>query len=405
MRISTNTMYEAGVARMNDLQSGLLKTQQQISTGRRILTPADDPVAAARALDLTQGQSINAQFANNRVNVKNSLSQEEGVLQSVTRLIQDLKTETVHAGNGALDDTQRKFIATDLRGRFEELMGLANSRDGVGNYLFSGYQTTAQPFSVSATGARYIGDQGQKLIQVGAARQMAIGDSGDAVFENIPGTGTLVSAAGAVNAGNATVSAVSVFDATVLPAPPAVPRSSYDVTFDVTAGVTTFSVDTVPVTTGPYVSGTPIQFDGIQMTVSDGTAALATGDKFTIRPGRTQSLFTTLNDLIKILETPAADTVSKANLSYGLATANSNIDNALDSVLSIRASIGSRLKEVDALDSAGEDRNIQYAQSLSQLQDIDYAKTFSELTLQQTTLEAAQKSFVKISNLSLFNLL
>lgn len=405
MRISTNTMYEAGVARMNDLQSGLLKTQQQISTGRRILTPADDPVAAARALDLTQGQSINAQFANNRVNVKNSLSQEEGVLQSVTRLIQDLKTETVHAGNGALDDTQRKFIATDLRGRFEELMGLANSRDGVGNYLFSGYQTTAQPFSVSATGARYIGDQGQKLIQVGAARQMAIGDSGDAVFENIPGTGTLVSAAGAVNAGNATVSAVSVFDATVLPAPPAVPRSSYDVTFDVTAGVTTFSVDTVPVTTGPYVSGTPIQFDGIQMTVSDGTAALATGDKFTVRPGRTQSLFTTLNDLIKILETPAADTVSKANLSYGLATANSNIDNALDSVLSIRASIGSRLKEVDALDSAGEDRNIQYAQSLSQLQDIDYAKTFSELTLQQTTLEAAQKSFVKISNLSLFNLL
>lgn len=405
MRISTNTMYEAGVARMNDLQSGLLKTQQQISTGRRILTPADDPVAAARALDLTQGQSINAQFANNRVNVKNSLSQEEGVLQSVTRLIQDLKTETVHAGNGALDDTQRKFIATDLRGRFEELMGLANSRDGVGNYLFSGYQTTAQPFSVSATGARYIGDQGQKLIQVGAARQMGIGDSGDAVFENIPGTGTLVSAAGAVNAGNATVSAVSVFDATVLPAPPAVPRSSYDVTFDVTAGVTTFSVDTVPVTTGPYVSGTPIQFDGIQMTVSDGTAALATGDKFTIRPGRTQSLFTTLNDLIKILETPAVDTVSKANLSYGLATANSNIDNALDSVLSIRASIGSRLKEVDALDSAGEDRNIQYAQSLSQLQDIDYAKTFSELTLQQTTLEAAQKSFVKISNLSLFNLL
>ena len=248
MRISTNTMYEAGVARMNDLQSGLLKTQQQISTGRRILTPADDPVAAARALDLTQGQSINAQFANNRVNVKNSLSQEEGVLQSVTRLIQDLKTETVHAGNGALDDTQRKFIATDLRGRFEELMGLANSRDGVGNYLFSGYQTTAQPFSVSATGARYIGDQGQKLIQVGAARQMAIGDSGDAVFENIPGTGTLVSAAGAVNAGNATVSAVSVFDATVLPAPPAVPSLTVIWMPSNWIGV--------PLTYGPVVTGT-----------------------------------------------------------------------------------------------------------------------------------------------------
>lgn len=402
MRISTNTMYEAGVSRVTELQSGLLKTQQQLSTGRRILTPADDPVAAARALDLTQGQSVNTQFAANRVNAKNALSLEESVLQSVTSLIQDVKTQTVEAGNGAYDDTQRKFIATDLRSRLDQLMGLANSRDGTGNFMFSGYQTTAQPFSPSATGAQYAGDQGQKLLQVGPARQMAIGDSGDAVFDSIPGNGTLASAAAAGNAGNATVSRVSVFDATALPA---VPRSSYDVTFAVAAGVTTWSVDTAPPTTGPYTSGTPIRFEGLQMTVTDGSTAIANGDKFTVRPSRSQSLFTTINDLIKVLETPAAGAVGKANLTQGLAAANGNLDNALDSVLSVRASIGSRLKEIDTLDNAGADRDIQYAQSLSQLQDVDYVKAISELNKQQMTLEAAQKSFVKISGLSLFNLL
>ncbi len=402
MRISTNTMYEAGVSRVTELQSGLLKTQQQLSTGRRILTPADDPVAAARALDLTQGQSVNTQFAANRVNAKNALSLEESVLQSVTSLIQDVKTQTVEAGNGAYDDTQRKFIATDLRSRLDQLMGLANSRDGTGNFMFSGYQTTTQPFSPSATGAQYAGDQGQKLLQVGPARQMAIGDSGDAVFDSIPGNGTLASAAAAGNAGNATVSHVSVFDATALPA---VPRSSYDVTFAVAAGVTTWSVDTAPPTTGPYTSGTPIRFEGLQMTVTDGSTAIANGDKFTVRPSRSQSLFTTINDLIKVLETPAAGAVGKANLTQGLAAANGNLDNALDSVLSVRASIGSRLKEIDSLDNAGADRDIQYAQALSQLQDVDYVKAISELNKQQMTLEAAQKSFVKISGLSLFNLL
>lgn len=402
MRISTNTIYDSGVTRVTELQSGLLKTQQQVSTGRRVLTPADDPIAAARALDLTQGQSMNSQFAANRVNAKNALSLEEGVLQSVTRLIQDVKTQTVEAGNGAYDDTQRKFIATELRGRFDELMGLANSRNGAGDFMFAGYQTTAQPFSPSAAGAQYSGDQGQKLLQVGAARQMAVGDSGDAVFEKIPGNGTMVTAAAAGNAGNATVSRVSVFDATALPA---VPRTSYDVTFAVAAGVTTYAIDTVPVTTGPYTSGAPIRFEGLQIAVTDGSTAIANGDKFTVRPGRNQSLFTTLGDLITILETPATGTVGKANLTQGLSTANGNLDNALDSILSVRASVGSRLKEIDSLDDAGADRNIQYAQALSQLQDVDYVKAISDLNQQQVTLEAAQKSFVKISGLSLFNLL
>ena len=115
MRISTNTIYESGLARMTDAQSKLMKVQQQVAASKRILSPADDPVGAARVLNLTQSQELNAQYAVNRQNVRNALSHEESVLQKTTDLIQDVKTLIIQAGNPSYDTTQLKFIAVDLQ--------------------------------------------------------------------------------------------------------------------------------------------------------------------------------------------------------------------------------------------------------------------------------------------------
>lgn len=301
MRISTQTLFETGAARLSELQSGLARTQQQVSTGRRVLTPADDPVAAARALEITQSQSINTQHGVNRQSAKSALGAEEGTLSGVTTLLQDVKTTVIAAGNPALSDTERGFMATELRGRLDELLGMANSRDALGNYQFSGFQTATPAFSKDpATGAvRYDGDQGQRLIQVDSTRQMAVSSPGQAVFQ-----------------------------------------------------------------------------------------------------GGGQDVFATLNTLIVQLETPGT-----VGLDATLATANGDLDLALNNVLTVRASVGSRLQEIDALDNAGEDRKLQYSQTLSELQDLDYAQALTQLSQQQLTLEAAQKSFVKTSGLSLFNFL
>jgi len=299
MRISTQMLFESGAARLGELQSSLVKTQQQIGTGRRILSPSDDPVGAARALEVTQSQSLNTRYGVNRQQATSALSAVEGTLSSVTSLLQDVKSTTIAAGNGVLSDAERGFQATELRGRFDELMGLANSRDALGNYIFSGFQTNTPAFVQSATGASYQGDLGQQAIQVEATRQMAVSTSGQAVFQ-----------------------------------------------------------------------------------------------------GGGQDIFQTLNDLIVLLETPGT-----TGLSAGLATANGNIDRALDNVLTVRASVGARLQELDALNNAGEDRNIQYSQILSELQDLDYTQALTKLSQQQITLEAAQRSFVTISGLSLFNFL
>ena len=302
MRISTQLLFESGAARIGDLQSSLLRTQQQIASGRRILTPSDDPVGATRALEITQSQSINTQYGVNRQSAKSTLSEAEGVLSSVTELLQDVRTTTIAAGNGLLGDTERGFMATELNARLDQLLGLANSRDAMGNYLFSGFQTDTPAFVKSATGATYQGDAGQRMAQVDATRQMAVTTPGSTVFQ-----------------------------------------------------------------------------------------------------GGGQDMFQTLNDLITLLQTPVVTPADKANLAAGLATAKSDIDLALDNVLTVRAAGGSRLQELDSLDYAGEDRNLQYSQVLSELQDLDYTKAVTQLSQQQITLEAAQQSFVKTSSLSLFN--
>lgn len=304
MRISTQTLFESGAARLGEVQSGLLKIQQQVASGRRILSPSDDPVGAARALEVTQSQSINTQHGVNRQHAKSALVSAEGALQSATSLLLDVKTSIVAAGNGSLTDSQRGFLATELRSRFEALLSIANSRDGMGNYQFSGYQTATPPFVETVTGAQYQGDQGQRLLQVDATRQMAISNPGEAVFQ-----------------------------------------------------------------------------------------------------GGGQDIFNTLKDLITLLQTPVATPAAAAALSSGLALAGSNTDRALDNVLTVRASLGTRLQEIEALDFAGEDRNLQYSQTLSELQDVDYTQALTQLSQQQFIFEAAQRSFVTVSGLSLFNFL
>lgn len=472
MRISTGTIYDANVAALNQLQGKLLHTQQQITAGRRILTPADDPANAARALEISQSDATNTQYAVNRNEANHFLSLSEDVLKSVTTLLQDVKTTAVAAGGGALTASDKLSLATDLRGRLEELLGLANSTDGIGNYLFSGFQGKTQPFANSTSGTQYMADDGQRLIQVSSTRQMAATDSGADIFMRIKnGNGTFIASAAsgpvtlsssaAIAADGVTVTVTapaststlavgaavtgggfpagttvqSIVNATtfivsqagtpvasppgtalqvgsgnagsgivsqgVVANPAAITGHNYQLTFGVAAGITTYSV--TDTTTGavlsagnPYVSGQTISFDGVQLDI---TGAPANGDAFTVSPSRNESIFQTISDLIAVLGSGG----SRTQFTNGLNRALNSLDRGLENVLTVRASLGSRLRELDALQSTGEDLGLQFKQTLSQLQDVDYNKAITDLTQQQVNLQAAQKSFQLISELTMFN--
>ena len=402
MRISTNTIYETGTNLMLQQQDTLIKTQQQLSTGRRILTPSDDPIASAQVLNITQSASINKQYSVNRDSASSSLGLEDNVLKQVTSLLQDVHESAVYAGNASLSDADKKTLAMELRGRLESLVGLANATDEKGQFLFSGYQTNTKPFVLTGLNVQYMGDQGQRLIQVGPTRQLAVSDSGTDVFDRIKnGNGVFATAADSSNTGTGVINVGSVIT------PASLTGDDYEINFTVAAGVTTY--DIVNTTTGSpvssanaYTSNTTISFDGMQLNIKGDPA---NGDKFTVSPSNNQSIFETVGNLIEALETPPSGSSAATQLENSLNSALKNINNSLEHVLAQRSTIGSRLQEIDTLESVGGDQDIQFEDMLGQLQHVDFAKAISDLQRQQLYLQAAQQSYIRVSGLSLFNYL
>ena len=402
MRLSSNTIYEVGTNMMLQQQEALIKTQQQLSTGKRIVTPSDDPIAAAQALSITQAASVNEQYAVNRKSASSSLMLEENVLKEITSVLQDVHQTAVSAGNASYSDADRKARATELRSHLESLVTLANSTDDKGQFLFSGYQANTKPFVQTGMNVQYAGDQGQRLTQVSSSRQLAVSDAGADVFERIKnGNGVFKTAADPVNTGTGIIDVGSVIN------PASLTGDDYEISFTVTNGVTTF--DVVNATTGAsvsagnsYTNNHAISFDGMQLNIKGDPAD---GDKFTVSPSNNQSIFETVPKVITALETPSSGQPGSARLTNILGASLQDIENSLEHVLAKQTSIGARLQEIDTLDSVGSDQDIQFQQSLAELQGVDFAKAISDLQRQQLYLQAAQQSYIKISGLTLFNFL
>jgi flagellar hook-associated protein 3 FlgL len=399
MRLSTNMIFDQSVAQLQQQQTNIFKLQEQIASGRRLSSPSDDPIAAAQAVKVSGALARSEQFTTNRQAANTSLQRAEVAVRSVSTLLQDVREVALQASNGALVDSDRAALATEMRSQLGELFMLANGRDENGDFIFAGNQSSQAPFVQTNGGAQYVGDQGQRLIQVADARQVKVNLAGWQIFDRVStGNGVFATSAQAANSGTGVASTGSVTN------PPALTGHNYRVTFSVSAGVTTFDVFDLTagaaVSTGnAYSSGQSIAFDGLQFELQ---GAPANGDAFDVQPSGKRSLFATLNDLANLLETPVTTNADRARLQNGLKALVPELDNAQRGVFNALADVGANLQEVERLQATGEEQSVQYQQTLSELQDIDYAKAITDLTRQQTQLEAAQKSFAQISRLSIF---
>jgi len=426
-------IFDAGVAGINRQTATLLHVQQQVASMKRILTPSDDPVAAARVLEVTQASDAVAQLKRNQDAATSVLGLEEGQLSSAIDVLARVRELAIQAGNTSLSVTSRTAISTELRSRFDELLGIANATDGAGQHLFSGFMGATTPFGGSVDNILagneivYQGDDGQRKLQISPSRSIETSDSGNDVFKRISnGNGYFATDYAAGNTGTGTVNSGALTNPAAWSA---AATKNVAIQFTVAAGVTTYDlVDTVSnksLLTGlavppatpvanqrAFQAGQPIllksqgaepAFDlGASVTIS---GAPATNDSFSVAPSTSQSVFVTLANLVGALEaapgTPAADAKYINEIGFAV----SNLDQASNNILNVRARIGSRMNEIDSLGSLNDSLTLQYQQTLSNLQDLDYAKAISDLTRNQTALQAAQQSFVKISQLSLFNYL
>ena len=208
MRISTNQIFDAGSSSILNSQSSLYKLQNQLSSGRRVQTPQDDPVAASQALVVTQSKEVNAQYVDNQGAAKSQLGLVDSQLATLVNVLQNIRTTVVGAGNtGTYSQSDRETMATEIESRLSEIVGIANTDNGVGEYLFSGYKGNVTPFAVNtalpvsppATTAPidYFGDEGERLLQMSPSRQIGISVAGSDVFmTGKTGNGTFVTATG-----------------------------------------------------------------------------------------------------------------------------------------------------------------------------------------------------------------
>jgi len=404
VRVSTVMMFERSVSSMNRQQSAFMDVGEQIASGKRVVRPSDDPQAASRSVGLSQSLATNSQQNDSRVTVRNSLSQEESVLNSVSDSLIRSKELLIQAGNGTLSDADRQSMATELRGVYEALLGQANSTNGNGSYLFGGYQDGAEPFVKDASGAvQYTGSDQVRQQKVDSSRLMDVGNTGTDVFQTVAAGSGYVAKAEAGNAGTLTFTGPQVTDTTVSGY-----GDSYTISFDASANPSTYEItDTTTgnvADSGNYSDGQALSFGGVKLTLE---GAPEDGDSITVGPAQSMSpdVFTTFENMLSALENPLDSDTDKAAFANTLSTSSREMDNALDNVLTVRASVGSRLNELDTLDTVGNDRKISYTQTQSDLIDLDYTTAISDYVLRQVGLQASQKAFVDLQGTSLFDLM
>ncbi|CAI8805255.1 flagellar hook-associated protein FlgL [Methylocaldum szegediense] len=431
MRISTPLMERLGIDAILRQQAKLSKTQLQISTGQRILTPSDDPSAAVRALDLKESLENYRQFQSNIQAVRSRLEFEDSVLAGADNVLQRARELTIQSLNDTLSPSDRRAIGQEMQQLLDEMLGLANTRDANGEYIFAGFRSDTVPFVFDSNRTPpiyiYQGDKNQRLLQIAPQRPMADGDSGFAVFEDIPSDSganaiaafggrqsilnTLLSLTKALNgqfsASHGTIVGTKDLSAGIDYS--SVPPKSFDLTVDGTLA-------TIVIPAANYASADELVVavnNAIDGTALEGTVVAQHRSGFiefvSKTSGATSSVM--ISDDADGVLTDLGFTDSQigtgADVTFHDAAnaALKDIDAALQNILDTRASVGARLNALDQQEDVHDKFILDTQANLSELQDLDYAEAISRFNIQLVALQAAQQAYVKVQGLSLFNYL
>jgi flagellar hook-associated protein 3 FlgL len=395
MRVSNDTLRSAFLAALDDARRRVLQTQEQVSTGLRVNSPSDDPVAAARVAHLDASLSRLDQYHANAGFARNQLGLEEEALSEAAGTLQRIRELMLQANNATASSSDRDVIAAEIRQHRHALLAIANTTDVDGRHLFGGYREETTPFTIAAGGnVVYNGDQGQRTLQISDSRFVAINDSGADVFQRIPeGNGTFVLSVNAANTGTGTLGTSS------LSVPAAWVADTYTVTFLTPTSYEVRNSASALVASGAFTPSQSLTFAGVEMRIDGSPAA---GDTFTVTPSAHRDVFATLDRVIAAIDAPAASPATRAQMHSTIGQRLADIDNALAHVIDVRGEIGARVRALDQQESLNAEFSVHLNTTLSEVRDLDYAEALSRLSQQLFGLDAAQQAFARAQNLSLF---
>lgn len=411
-RISTNSIYNQALFSLMNQQSGVARTQLELSSGRKIITAQDDPIGAAQSLALDRSLAELDRWGANSNLVENRLQREEEVLRQLGDRMQRMRELAVQANSAVQTPETLRGMVFELQQIREGLLNLANTTDGTGRYLFGGTQDASPPFIENGGAVQYVGDQNQRRIEIGAELTIADTDPGSEIFQRIrTGNGVFVTRQNPANAGSLMLSSTGFTNTAAWdnrsymisfsePDPIGAPGAyAYRVTDSGGNAVLPPLLTDPPV---PYVAGDTIEFSGVQISL---TGTPADGDSFSVGPAPNQDLFASVDALIAAVQAPIANANERATRQNQFYNAIESLSQASDWVIDKRASLGARLATIDRSTDQRLAENEIMRGTLSEIRDTDFAEAISRLTFQLQQLEAAQQSFVKVQNLSLFNFL
>ncbi len=397
LRISTAHAVEAGVDTLQSRQRELFEAQERLTSGKRVSRASDDPSAMARA---ERAMAAAARADANQRGVESSrtaMTQAEAALGDAGELMQQARELMLSAGNGSWGAPERSVAADRLRALRDQLLSVANRSDGGGgNHLFGGQDSSEAPFIDTPTGVQWrasagtqrtASDEALPLTVDGQATWLAA-RTGNGVFETVAN----------VSNGRAWIDKGRVTD------PAALTGDVYDLTFTVSAGVTSFSVTRAGAATAltnvPYSAGQAIEIDGLAFTIN---GQPADGDAFAAQPSQANaSAFKALDRAIAVLDNPLANAAQVTQaVTFGLR----DVDAAMTTLDARRADVGAWLNRIDGVETRVANHKLQAQIERSTAEDLDMVQAVSDLTTKQASYDAALRTYSMVQRLSLFQYL
>jgi flagellar hook-associated protein 3 FlgL len=394
MRVTQGLNQTQFITALDSLESSLSQTQNQVSSGLAFTAPSQNPIAAGTVSNYDQVLAQSKQYTANGNSAQTGLQIEGTALTQLQNQLQSLRGLALEANSGTQTGEDLSAIAAQATQIQNSLLTIANTQDGNGQYIFSGFATQTQPFSLTATGAAYAGDQGQQHVQIAAGQTVAAGDNGNVVFNQIKtGNGVFTAAASAGNTGSGVIGATTVSGGA------GYTGGTFSINFTAANTYNVENAASVVIGSGTYTPGQTITYGGAQIALSGQPAV---GDSFDVASSGNQSLFTTVQNLVTALQAGANTSSAKPALNNAIATALNNIDQAISQTSTVQANVGGRLNTITTQQSQATTQQTQLQQSISSLQSLDYASAITTLDSQNTTLSAAMQAYTMTQGLTLF---
>ena len=304
MRVTQAGFYNQASQQLGKQQAKVFETQAQLSSGKNILKPSDDPALATAINNLKSQIDVNQRYLTNLERMQDTLKMQESTVTSSVDVVARIKELSVQAANDTYNASDRKSIAIEVKELISSLTDLGNMRGTDGAYLFSGYSQGQAPFSESSSGVvTYTGSTDVLKVMVDEGRSMQLGVPGSDIFGSVEH-------------------------------------------LDRSTGVTSRI-----------------------------------------------ELFSTLSNMYEALVT---------NNSDGIRNSLDKVTSVHEHIIAQQSNIGSRMKRVETLTHAVEDKDYTYKILQSNMEDLDYVEAASRLKNQSLALQAGQQTFTQLSDLSLF---